>query len=122
MPYSLICSCCILLSGSSFTENLRLDWHTGDYPGRNLAMWLSISEDLKTSFPRGGTPVTVKPFLQDDRLILSLPGEESNAPVRLVRANGKPGAIVQTRSGQFYFDDNSLRPSSEKINEEAVTF
>ena len=85
-------------------------------------MWLVISEDLKTSFPRGGAPVVVKPFLQDDRLILSLPEGESNVPVRLIRANGKPGAILQTRGGQFYFDGNSLLPASEKINEEAVTF
>ena len=122
MPYFLVCSYCIFLAGNSFSENLRPDWHTGDYPGRNSAMWLSISEDLKTSFPRGGAPVEVKPFLQDDRLILSLPKGESNVPVRLGRANGKPGAILQTRGGQFYFDGKSLRPSSEKINEEAVTF
>src|SRR6478672_3038353 len=122
MPYSLVCSCCILLSGSSFPENLRLDWHTGDYPGRNLAMWLVISEDLKTSFPRGGAPVVVKPFLQDDRLILSLPKGESNVPVRLVRTKGKMGAILQTRGGQFYFDGKSLVPAPEKISDDAVTF
>src|SRR6476646_11827477 len=122
MPYSLVCSCCILLSGSSFTENLRLDWHTGDYPGRNLAMWLAISEDLKTSFPRGGAPVVVKPFLQDDRLILSLPEGNSNAPVRLIRANGKPGVFLQTRGGQFYFDDHSLLSASEKANDDLLAF
>ena len=122
MPYFLVCGYYIFLAANSFSETVRPDWHTGDYPGRNSAMWLAISEDLKTSFPRGGAPVVVKPFLQDDRLIISLPKGESNAPVRLTRANGKRGAIVQTRGGQFYFDGKSLLPASEKINEETVTF
>jgi hypothetical protein len=122
MPYSLFYSCCILLAANSLPENLRLDWHTGDYPGRNLAMWLAVSEDLKTSFPRGGAPVVVKPFLQDDRLILPLPEGDSNAPLRLIRATGKPGALVLTRGGQFYFDDHSLLPASEKTSDDAITF
>src|SRR5689334_3081029 len=121
MPYSLFYSCCILLAANSLPENLRSDWHTGDYPGRNLAMWAAISEDLKTSFPRGGAPVVVKPFLQDDRLILSLPEGNSNASVRLIRANGKRGVFLQTRGGQFYFDDSSLLPASEKTNADVVT-
>src|SRR5262245_25364373 len=94
MPYSLFCSCCILLAGHSFSESVRPDWHTGDFPGRNLAMWLAISHELSTSFPRGGTPVVVKPFLQDDRLILLLPEGETNVPTRLIRVEGKPGVIV----------------------------
>src|SRR5215212_4266044 len=114
MPYYLVYSCFILLTGDSFSESVRPDWHSGDYPGRNLAMWKVISEDLKTSFPRGGAPVVVKPFLQDDRLILSLPKGESNGPVRLIRANGKSGVILQTSGGQFYFDGNSLVSASER--------
>ena len=122
MPYFLVCSCCIFLAGNSFSENLRPDWHTGDYPGRNLAMWLAISEDLKTSFPRGGAPVEVKPFLQDDRLILSLPEGESNVPVRLGPRKRKAGCDPADSRWSFYFDGKSLHPASEKINEEAVTF
>lgn len=122
MPYSLFYTCCILLAANSLPENIRPDWHTGDYPGRNLAMWLAISEDLKTSFPRGGAPVVVESFLQDDRLIVSLPEGGSNAPLGLTRANGKPGVVLQTRGGQFYFDDHSLLPASGKTNDDAVTF
>ena len=81
MPHFFVCSYCVFLAGSFFSENIRPDWHTGYYPGRDLAMWRSISEDLKTSFPRGGAPVEVKPFLQDDRLIILLPKGETNAPV-----------------------------------------
>jgi Two component regulator propeller len=122
MPYSLFCSCCIFLAGNFLSENPRPNWHTGDYPGRNQAMWAVISEDLKTSFPRGGAPVTVKPFLQDDKVILALPKGEANVPVRLFRASGNTGVILQTRGGQFLFNGKSLLPSSEKINEEAVRF
>ena len=122
MPYFFFCSCCYLLAGNSLSENFPPDWHTGNFPGRNSAMWLVISHDLKTSFPRGGAPVVVKPFLQDDRLILTLPKGDENVPVRLTCANGKPGAIVQTRGGQFYFDGSSLVPTSEKTSAESVTF
>ena len=117
MPYFLCCVCCIVMTGTSIAQSFRPDWHSGDYPGRNPAMWKVISEDLKTSFPRGGAPVEVKPFLQDDRLILTLPNSESNAPVGLTRADGKPGAILQTRGGQFYFNGKSLVPVSEKPKE-----
>ena len=65
-----LCVCCCLVTAKSVAQDFRPDWHSGDYPGRNLAMWKVISDDLKTSFPRGGAPVEVKPFLQDDRLIL----------------------------------------------------
>ena len=88
MRYVFLCSCCYLLAGTSFSEDLRPDWHTGDYPGRNPAMWKVISDDLKTSFPRGGAPVEVKPFLQDDRLILTLPEGSANA-ARGIDARGR---------------------------------
>ncbi len=72
------CICCFVLAGNSSAQSFRPDWHSGDYSGRNPAMWSVISDDLKTSFPRGGAPVEVKPFLQDDRMILALPKAESN--------------------------------------------
>jgi hypothetical protein len=122
MRYVFFCSCCYLLAGTSFSEDLLPDWHTGDFPGRNSAMWSVISDDLKTSFPRGGAPVVGKPFLQDDQLILLLPAGNENVPMSLTRAGGKPGAIVQTRGGQFYANGNSLVQTSEKPSEESLTF
>src|SRR5688572_10072005 len=115
-------ACSFVLAGIPIAQSFRPDWHSGDYPGRNATVWKVISEDLKTSFPRGGAPVEVKPFLQDDRAILNLSKEESNAPLALWRANKKPGAILQTRAGQFYFDGKSLSPISEKVEEKPVTF
>jgi hypothetical protein len=122
MPNFLFWLNCFLLFGNPSSGNFRADWHTGDYPGRNPAMWLVISEDLQTSFPRGGAPVEVKPFLQDDRLIVSLPEGKANVPVRLFRAKGEPGAFIQMREGQLYFNDKSLLQASEKTDENAATF
>ncbi len=122
MPYFLLGVFCFVLTCDSFAQSFRPDWHSGDYSGRNLAMWQAISEDLKTSFPRGGAPVVVKPFLQDDRLILTLSEAESDMPVGLSRASGQTGAILRTRSGQFYFNGKSLAPVSAETNEQPVSF
>jgi hypothetical protein len=84
-------------------------------------MWSVISDDLKTSFPRGGAPVTVKPFLQDDRRILALAEAESSQLIGLTRTNENPGVILRTQRGQFYFDGDSLVPSSEKTNDDTVS-
>ena len=54
MRYFLCGVSCFVLAGTSMAQSFRPDWHTGDYEGRNPAMWKVISEDLKTSFPRGG--------------------------------------------------------------------
>ncbi|HEY3394053.1 MAG TPA: two-component regulator propeller domain-containing protein [Lacipirellulaceae bacterium] len=113
---------CVLLTAESFAQDVRPDWHSGDYAGRDLAMWKVISEDLKTSFPRGGAPVEVKPFLQDDRLIFPLPESESNAPRSLTRAGERPGVILHTSGGQFYFDGKSLLPELKAASEDTVTF
>jgi hypothetical protein len=120
MPYFQICLFFFVLSSTSFAETFRPDWHTGDYTGRNPAMWKVISEDLKTSFPRGGAPVEVKPFLQDDRLILTLPKEASKGPMALARADGKGGVILQSRNGQFHFDGKSLEPTTQKSKPKPV--
>jgi hypothetical protein len=122
MSYFVFFSCYFVLTGASFPEGIPEDWHTGDYPGRDAAMWQAISEDLKTSFPRGGAPVTVKPFLQDDRLILRLPEGKENVPLKLNRPKEQPGAIVQMRGGAFYFDGKSLIPTSGKANEQPIDF
>src|SRR4029078_3157788 len=87
MPYSLFCSCCILLAGNFFSQTVPPDWHTGEFPGRALAMWLVISDELKTWCPRGGALLVFKPFLQDDRFILSRPKGVSNTPLRLSRSS-----------------------------------
>jgi hypothetical protein len=44
-----------------------------------------------------GAPVKVAPFLQDDRLILTLPAGESNAPVRLTRTDDQPGVDIEVK-------------------------
>jgi hypothetical protein len=114
MRYFLVNVFCFVFAGASMAQSFRPDWHSGDFPGRNEAMWKVISDDLKTSFPRGGAPVEVKPFLQDDRLIIALPKDESRAPTALTRAEGKPGAILRTSgSVSFHFDGKSLSPTSE---------
>src|SRR5262245_5113614 len=48
MRYFFTSIFCLLIAGVSIAEGFRPDWHTGDYPGRNRAMWSVISEDLKT--------------------------------------------------------------------------
>jgi hypothetical protein len=111
MSYFFLSLAGFLLATTSFAQSFRPDWHAGEYPDRNEAMWKVISEDLKTSFPRGGAPVEVKPFLQDDRFILSLPKGDANVPIALMPAEGKPGAILLTRGGTFYFDGKSLEPT-----------
>jgi hypothetical protein len=113
----------LLVAGNSVAQEYRPDWHSGDYPGRDLAMWRVIADDLKTSFPRGGAPVVVsRPFLQDDRRILKLPAAESSPPLRLMRADRPAGAILHTGSGQFYFDGKSLAPTSENASDESLSF
>jgi hypothetical protein len=114
--------CCFLLMDSAGAQPPRPDWHTGDYPGRDLAMWHVISDDLKTSFPRGGAPVEVKPFLQDERHIHALSGTQFDGPAKLSLATPKPGVILQTRTGQFHFNGDSLIPTAEKARGEAVSF
>jgi hypothetical protein len=113
---------CILLAARSFAQAFRPDWHSGDYPGRNAAMWKVISDDLQTSFPRGGAPVEVKPFLQDDRLILALPQGQSNAPLKLTGGNGPAGPILHTRDGQFLFNGSALIPERVGVVEDGVKF
>ncbi len=112
MRLRLCCVVCLAISSAVTAEDVRPDWHTGEYPGRNETMWKVISEDLKTSFPRGGAPVKVEQFLQDDRLILALPDSASQAPMRLAVASSQPGVILQTRDGQFHCDGKSLKPIS----------
>jgi hypothetical protein len=113
---------CIVLTAQSSAEEFRPDWHSGDYPGRNAAMWKVISEDLRTSFPRGGAPVEVKPFLQDDRLILALPEGESNAPLKLTDGNGQRGPVLYTRAGQFVFNGSVLVAKRVAAVDGKVTF
>jgi hypothetical protein len=113
---------CVLFAADSFAQDVRPDLHSGDYAGRDRAMWRVISEDLRTSFPRGGAPVEVKPFLQDDRLIFPLPEGESNAPLSLTSAGERPGVILHTIGGQFYFDGKLLVPESKAASEDTVTF
>jgi Two component regulator propeller len=122
MRSMMLSAFCVLLASDSFAQDVRPDWHSGDYAGRDLAMWRVISEDLKTSFPRGGAPVEVKPFLQDDRLIFPLPEGGSNAPRSLTSAGGRPGVILHTSGGQFYFDGKSLLPEAEAAGEVTETF
>src|SRR5687767_10317949 len=115
---TLFClTCCVALARTSSSQSFRPDWHSGDYPGRDLAMWSVIADDLKTSFPRGGAPVTVKSFLQDDRRILALPDADSNQPIGLSRAKERSGVILRTRGGQQYFNGDSLVASADKITE-----
>jgi hypothetical protein len=118
----LLSAFCILLAAQSFAQPVRPDWHSGEFAGRNLAMWRVISEDLKTSFPRGGAPIEVRPFLQDDRLIFPLPDGNANAPLGLAKAGERSGAILQTDGGSFYFDGKSLLPESKTTSEDTVTF
>jgi hypothetical protein len=118
----IFCICCFVPAGFTLAQAFRPDWHSGDYPGRDLAMWSVIADDLKTSFPRGGVPVTAKPFLQDDRRILALPETESNPPIGLTPADERPGVILHTRAGQQFFDGESLVPSSDEITEGTVSF
>lgn len=122
LPNLFACLGFLMLVNLCIAQPFRPDWHTGNYPGRNLVMWLLISEDLKTSFPRGGAPVKVKPFLQDDRQILALPDAQSNPPLRLTRTDGKPGVILHTRHKQFYFDGKSLTPTTAKADRPQVSF
>jgi hypothetical protein len=79
----MFCACCLLLAAETCAQYGRPDWHSGDYPGRDAAMWRVISEDLKTSFPRGGAPVEVRPFLQDDRRIHAIPEDKANLQLTL---------------------------------------
>jgi hypothetical protein len=111
---------CFVFAVQSFAEEFRPDWHTGNYSGRSVAMWKVISDDLKTSFPRGGAPVEVKPFLQDDRLILALPAGDSNAPLKLTDGAGQRGPILHTRGGQFWFNGSALVPDRVEVAEGRV--
>lgn len=117
-------NCCFLWIGLAFAEPSFLDWNTGNFPGRDRLMWEVVSEDVSTSFPRGGAPVKVKPFLQDDRLILPLPHEGKQRPLRLTKPTDKPDVIVETEGGQLYFDGHSLTPTTaeKRAAEKQVTF
>ena len=116
------CVCCFVLAGSSSAQSFRPDWHSGDYSGRNPAMWSVISDDLKTSFPRGGARSRSSRSCRMIGRFSRCPEAESNSPIGLTRANEQAGVILQTRGGQFYFNGNSLVPASEKTTEEAVSF
>jgi hypothetical protein len=103
-------------------QSTRPDWHSGDYPGRDLAVWRIISDDLATSFPRGGAPVEVKPFLQDDRHIHALSSEELAKQPRLVPTSPRAGIVLKTRGNQYWFKGITLVPIAEKVREEVVSF
>lgn len=78
----------------------RGDWHTAEYPGRDESMWMVIAEDLRTSFPRGGAPVTVKPFIQPVPHILDLKTLGLRRAVSLGAATAN-GIVVLTSDGSF---------------------
>lgn len=61
----------VLAPGASLAQTPG-DFHYADYPQRDQFSWRAVASELATSFPRGGSPVVVEPFLQDERTIFSL--------------------------------------------------
>jgi Two component regulator propeller len=108
----------LMLATAVHAQSFRPDLYSGDFPGRNKAMWNIISDDLKTSFPRGGAPVRVEPFLQDDRTIISVPKADLSDKRSLQRPDGKPVVILLTSTGPLEFDGKSLKPASSKATED----
>ncbi len=89
----------------------RGDWHTAEYPGRDMIMWQSVLQDLKTSFPRGGSPVTVGPFWQDDRTIYSLKELGLSEPIKLLMP-GNESVVVLTKTGPSEVRSGKTSPAS----------
>ncbi len=122
MRYCFACILFVLFAANSVAQFVRPDWHAGEYPGRNELMWAAITLDLQSSFPRGGAPVVVKPFLQDDRSILPLKEAKFSDPMGLTRVSGKQGVILRTRDAQYYFDGETVAQASEEAEEEHLSF
>lgn len=112
----------ILCAARATAQEERPDWHSGDYPGRAAAMWSVVAEDLKTSFPRGGAPVRVKPFRQEDRLIVPLAPAGAKRPLGLAPAPNNSGVFVLSEAGAFRFDGAALVQGSGAPRAKEVDF
>lgn len=110
-----------LAAAGAAAQDLRPDWHSGDYPGRSQALWAVIADDLKTSFPRGGAPVKVGPFRQDDRRVVALAPAGVERPLGLSPAPGG-GVHVHTAGGALVFDGSRFAPAAAERGPDEVDF
>ncbi len=110
----------------TFAQQRPAGWHVADYPARNKMNWRMLSREYQSSFPRGGSPVQVEPFAQDDRTIYLLKDLKLSKPLGILRADAG-SVIIDTADGAFQFKDGeavslSVEPSEKRVQIGEMTY